>query len=372
VSRRRPTIADVARHAGVSKGAVSFALNGRSGVADATRQRILAAADELGWRPSHRARSLSVSRAFALGLIIARDPVLVGSDPFFPSFIAGVETVLSERGQSLLLQVVTSAAAEEEGYRRLAGDARVDGVFLSDLRRQDPRIALAVELGLPAVTLNRPDVPSPYPAVCLDDRPGIAAVVEHLVALGHVRIAHVAGPDDFLHGLGRRQAFLDALAAAGLPPGRVEAGDFTAAGGTAATRRLLADAEPPTAIVYANDLMAMAGISVALEAGLVVPDDVSIAGYDDTELSAHLHPALTTVRANAFGWGQVAARTLLAQIDGEPVEDVELEAPRLIVRQSTAAPRPTPPVPLQVPEPHPPQRSRPRRRRSSSNPAEEP
>src|SRR5258708_1118179 len=145
---RRPTIADVARHAGVSKGAVSFALNGRPGVAESTRQRILVSADELGWRPSQRARSLSVSRAFTLGLIIARNPALLGSDPFFPSFIAGVETVLSERGQSLLLQVVGTAAEEELGYRRLAADSRVDGVFLIDLRRQDSRIALVAELGL--------------------------------------------------------------------------------------------------------------------------------------------------------------------------------------------------------------------------------
>jgi DNA-binding LacI/PurR family transcriptional regulator len=338
MSTRRPTIADVARHAGVSKGAVSFALNGRPGVAESTRTRILAAAEELGWRPNHRARSLSVSRAFALGMIIARDPALLGSDPFFPSFIAGVETVLSERAQSLLLQVVATAEAEVAGYRRLAADARVDGVFLSDLRKDDPRISLAIELGLPAVTLNRPDVASPYPAVCVDDRAGITAVVEHLAALGHVHIAHVSGPDNLLHGVGRRRAFLDALATTGLPPGRVEVSDFTAAGGTAATHRLLADPAPPTAIVYANDLMAIAGISEAQKADLVVPDDLSVTGFDDTELSAHLHPSLTTVRTDAYGWGQVAARTLLALIDGEPADDIALEPPRLIVRRSTAAP----------------------------------
>src|SRR5919108_3527958 len=139
MAKRRPTIADVARRAGVSKGAVSFALNGRPGVAAVTRQRILDAADALGWRPSHRARSLSVSRAFALGLVIARDPGLLGSDPFFPAFIAGVESVLASEGQALVLQVVGTGAAEEEGYRRLAQDSRVDGVFLTDLRRGDPR-----------------------------------------------------------------------------------------------------------------------------------------------------------------------------------------------------------------------------------------
>ncbi|WP_020573598.1 LacI family DNA-binding transcriptional regulator [Actinopolymorpha alba] len=333
---RRPTIADVARHAGVSKGAVSFALNGRPGVAPATRERILAAAAELGWRPNARARSLSVSRAFALGLVLARDPVLLGSDPFFPSFIAGVETVLAERGHALVLQVVAAGAAEENGYRRLAEDARVDGVILSDLRRHDPRVPLVEDLGLPAVTLNRPDVPSPFPAVCLDHRPGILAAVEHLVGLGHTDIAHVAGPDDFLHGHERKQAFLDALDAAGLPAGRVEDADFTAAGGTAATRRLLCQPSRPTAIVYANDLMAIAGISAAQDLGLQVPGDLSVTGYDDTELAAHIHPALTTVRTNVFGWGQVAARALLSLIDGEAVGDVKLEPAQLVARRSTA------------------------------------
>ena len=123
MAERRPTIADVAAHAGVSLGAVSFALNGRPGVGEETRKRILAVARELGWQPSHRARSLSTSRAFALGLVLARSPELFGADPFFPSFIGGVETVLSPRGQSLVLQVVPDLEAETEGYRRLAGES---------------------------------------------------------------------------------------------------------------------------------------------------------------------------------------------------------------------------------------------------------
>ena len=350
---RRPTIADVARRAGVSKGAVSFALNGRPGVAEATRERIIAAADALGWRPSHRARSLSVSKAFALGLVIARDPALLGSDPFFPTFIAGVETLLAEHGQALVLQVAGAGSAENDGYRRLARDGRVDGVFLTDLRRSDSRIALVEELGLPAVTLNRPDVPSPFPAVCLDDRPGITAAVDHLASLGHTRIGHVAGPADFVHGHGRRLAFDDALAASDLPPGPVEVGDFTAAGGTAATRRLLDTRHRPTALVYANDQMAIAGIGVAQRLGLPVPEALSVTGYDDTELAAHLHPPLTSVRTDVFGWGQVAARTLLALIEDGSADDVELEPAELVVRDSTAAPQADPAESTTHPSAHP-------------------
>lgn len=340
MAQGRPTIADVARRAGVSKGAVSFALNGRLGVADGTRVRILAAADELRWRPSHPARSLSGSRAFALGLVIARPPESLGADPFFPTFIAGVETILSERGQALVLQVVPTVAAEEAGYRRLAAECRVDGVFLSDLRHDDARIGLLVEIGLSAVTLNRPDVPSPFPAVCIDDRPAVAAAVRHLAALGHRRIAHVAGTVRFLHGSGRREAWSRAMTELGLPAGQIMGGDFTAAGASAATRKLLDCAERPTAIVYASDLMAIAGITVAHDMGLAVPGDLSIVGFDDTELAAQVHPSLTTVRSNAFGLGQTAARTLLAIIDGDGGNntDVELAPAELVIRRSTAAP----------------------------------
>lgn len=337
MTKERPTIADVATRAGVSKGAVSFALNGRPGLAKATVDRILAAADELGWRPSNRARSLSVSKAFALGLVITRDPGVLSSDPFFPAFIGGVESVLAPRGQALVLQVVAPGEDEEAGYRRLAQDGRVDGVFLSDLRHDDPRIDLLTTLGLPAVTLNRPDGPSPFPAVCLDDQPGTIAVVQHLLELGHRRIAHVAGPQDFVHATARQDAFVSALAEAGVEPIGIEVSDFTAVGGIEATKRLLALPERPTAIVYANDRMAIAGLGAAQQAGLRVPDDLSIAGFDDSELAEFVHPGLTTVRADPYAFGEAAARTLNQLIDGDSaVPDVELPPARLIIRRSTA------------------------------------
>lgn len=341
VRQSRPTITDVARAAGVSKGAVSFALNGRPGVAEETRRRILAVAKELGWTPSHRARALSASRAFAVGLVLARPPELLGADPFFPAFIAGVERVLAERNQALVLQVVTNQRAEEDGYRRLAADGRVDGVFLLDLRVADPRIALLGQLRLPAVTLGRPDVASPFPAVLVDDRPGITAAVGHMVELGHRHVAHVAGPEHFLHGAARRDAWEGALRAAGLPPAPCVPSDFSAAGGARATRQLLDLAEPPSAIIYANDVMAMAGMAVARERGLDVPGVLSVTGFDDTELAAHISPSLTSVRTDPSGWGRVAARTLLDLIDGDGGADVEMPPAQLVVRASTAAP-PTP------------------------------
>ncbi|MEV4345911.1 LacI family DNA-binding transcriptional regulator [Actinoplanes sp. NPDC049596] len=326
----RPTIRDVAAAAGVSKGTVSFVLNGRPGVAEETKRRILDAARELGFTPSHQARALSVSRAFAVGLVLAREPELLGADPFFPAFIAGVERTLSDRGQALVLQVVPEDQ-EEAGYRRLAGSKRVDGVFVLDLHVADRRIALLEELGMPAVTIARPDVPSGFPAVLVDDRPGIIAAVEHLAGLGHRRIAHVGGPAHFLHASIRRRAWAEA---AGEAP-YVEA-DFSAAGGAQATRDLLSSENPPTAIVYANDLMAIAGMAVAQEYGVAVPAHLSVTGFDNTELAGYVSPALTSVRTDPYLWGRKAAEALLDLIEGEHVPDIPVPPAHLVVRGSTA------------------------------------
>jgi LacI family repressor for deo operon, udp, cdd, tsx, nupC, and nupG len=331
----RPTINDVARLAGVSKGAVSFAFNNRAGVAPETRERIFAAATELGWTPSTRARALSVSRALAVGLVMARPPETLRADPFFPSFIAGVESELSRHGYALLLQVVPEHEGEQQSYRRLSDQGRVDGVFVTDLHIDDPRPALLAELGLPAVIVG-PALPEAYwPAVGVDDAPGIAAAVEHLVAHGHTRIAHVAGPQEMVHGRSRRDAWAATLHAANLPESPWIEADFSAEEGAAATRELLDLADPPTAIVYANDLMAIAGLAIAVSRGIDVPGRLSITGYEDTELAAHVQPPLTTVGSDVIGWGRAAAGRLLELIEQRPATDVQLPSPRLVVRGST-------------------------------------
>lgn len=333
---RRVTIADVAARAGVSPGAVSFALNGRPGVGELTRRRILDAAAELNWTPNVRARSLSRSRAFAVGLVLARSPETLGADPFFPAFIAGVEATLAGVGYSLVLTLVPDAAAETRAYRRMASEGRVDGVFLTDLRRHDPRVGLLTELGLPAVSLGRPDVESPFPAVVLDDTAGVTALVNALLARGHTSIAHVCGPVQFLHVRSRRTAWRRTLVRGHVRPGPVVVSDFSAAGGAAATARLLGAAEPPTAIVYGNDVMAIAGMAVAQQHRVALPQRLSITGFDDIELARHVHPPLSTVRNNPHEWGRTAARVLLDLVDGLPVHDIELPAAEMVVRASIA------------------------------------
>jgi DNA-binding LacI/PurR family transcriptional regulator len=338
LTARRPTIADVALRAGVSKGAVSFALNGRPGVSPATRQRILGAADELGWRPNLRARALPARRAYAIGLVVARPARLLASDPFFAAFIAGVELELAERDLALVLQVAADASAETAGYRRLAADGRVDGVLLTDVRAEDQRIPLLRSLGLPAVTLGRPDLDSPFPAVIEDDAAGVHEAVRHLVDLGHTRIGHVAGPDHFIHGSRRRESWRAAVESHGLTPGPLRRTDFSPASGARATAALLRSASPPTAIVYASDLLAIAGIGAAHRLGLTVPRDLSVTGFDDTLMAAHITPALTTVHVDAVAWGRAATVTLLRLVTDGSADDLPMPAPGLVVRDSTAPP----------------------------------
>ncbi len=221
----RPTINDVATAAGVSKGAVSFALNGRPGISPDTRKRILETAESLGWSPSPRARALSVSKALAVGLVIARPPEILRADAFFPSFIAGLETVLSTRGHALLLQVAEHS--DHAAYRRLVQEGRVDGVFVTDLAVDDERPALLEELGLPTIIIGPhlgEQSRARQSALGVDDAPGIRAAVEHLVELGHRNIAHVSGPLHLVHGRSRRLAWGQALQDAGLPEGSLRRG----------------------------------------------------------------------------------------------------------------------------------------------------
>jgi len=357
--RPKPTISDVARHAGVSKGLVSFVFNNRPGVAAQTRERILASAAELGWRPSVKAKSLSTRTSYALGLVIRREPHIIAADPFFPAFMAGVESVLTGAGRVLVLSMVPDARTEQQAYRTLVAENRVDGVFVTDLRQRDRRIGLLQQLRLPAVTIGHPEAAAPFPAVNLDDAAGIVAAVGHLAELGHERIAHVAGDPSMLHSARRAESFTRAMTEAGLDGSRMVSTDFSAAGGAAATRELIAARDQPTAIVYANDPMAIAGLGVLHGAGVGVPADVSVVGFDGIDMGRHLFPALSTIVADPEGWGAAAATTLLTLIAEGRAEDVELAPARLLLRSSTAPPpgHPPPPAPSE-PSSHPTTRSR--------------
>ena len=334
----RVTIRDIAKRAGVSKGAVSYALNGRPGVSDDTRVRILSIADELGWYPNRAARALSAARADACGLVLARPARTLALEPFFMEFIAGVEVELSSRSVALTLQLVEDTEQEIEVYRRWWGEHRVDGVLMVDLRVDDPRVDEIVRLGLPAVVVGGPVGNRALPAVFHDEASVVVEAVQYLAALGHTRVAHVTGVSEFVHTGQRTAAFVQATTELGLHTHILET-DYSAERGARATRRLLSLPDPPTAIVFDSDLLAVTGLGVAQRMGFAVPDDVSIVGWDDSLISQVVHPPLTAITRDLTGFGATAARHLLAAIDGDAGNDVQTLRGELTVRGSTAPPR---------------------------------
>jgi DNA-binding LacI/PurR family transcriptional regulator len=330
----RVTIRDIAERAGVSKGAVSYALNGRPGVSDATRRRILTIARELGWYPNRAARSLSAARAQACGLALARPARLVSLEPFFMELIAGFESALAPRSVALLLQLVEDLDEEIEVYRRWWGERRVDGVLVVDLRRDDPRVDALARLGLPAVVVGGPVPDGRLPAVWHDERGAMLDAVRYLAALGHARVARVAGPCEFAHTAARGEAFDAAAADLGLAAEIVET-DYTPEAGARATRRLLSQPERPTAIVFDSGVLAVSGLGAVHQMGLAVPDEVALVGWDDSLICQVVHPPLTAVSRDILGYGAAAGRHLLATIDGEATGDREAPRGELTVRAST-------------------------------------
>lgn len=332
---RRPTIRDIARAAGVSKGSVSYALNGRPGVSETTRNRILSIAEELGWAPSSAARALSDGRVGAIGLVVDRPARTLGIEPFFMQLVSGIETELAGSGVDLLLQVSEDERTELATYRRWAAACRVDGVLMVDLRLQDARVAEVARLSLPAVVIGGPGGTAGLPCLYTDDGAAMREVVQYLAALGHRRIAHVAGPADFAHTRIRSRAFTSAAAHAGVDSARSVHADYTGEAGTRTTRRLLASVDRPTALVYDNDLMAVAGLGVAQEMGIAVPAELSVVAWDDSALCRLVRPALTAIDRDVTEHGRQAARMLLDSMAGDPVPDRATAAGVLQPRGST-------------------------------------
>lgn len=337
----RPTIDDVARLAGVSKGTVSLAYSGRRPVSHETKQRIFEAAASLHWSASPRARALATARSGTVGLAMARRPKVLATEGFFSRFIAGCEEVLAAADIGLMLNIAPSHEAERAIYERYA-TGHVDGTLLLDLQDHDPRLALMNDLRLPAaaLTTRSPETfdTAHLHSVHTDDTAAVHRLVDLLVAAGHRRIAHVSGPNEFTHATLRRTAFTDAMVGHGLGDALVEEGDFTAEAGRTATAHLLALEHRPTAILYANDVMAYAGLSYAQSEGLRVPDDLSITGFDDDDLSAHLSPALTTVATGAGERGAAMAHAVMRAIEGDPPTHSFLNCTDVVERGSIASP----------------------------------
>jgi DNA-binding LacI/PurR family transcriptional regulator len=249
-----------------------------------------------------------------------------------------VEVEPSSRSVALTLQLVEDIRQEIGVYRRWFGEHRVDGVLMVDLRVHDPRVDELVRLGLPAVVVGGPLPDRALPAVFHDEASVVVEAVQYLAALGHTRVAHVTGVSDFVHTGQRSGAFERATKELGLQANVIET-DYSAESGAHATRKLLSLPDPPTAIVFDSDLLAVTGLGVAQRMGFTVPDDVSIVGWDDSLISQVVHPTLTAITRDITGFGVAAARHLLATIDGDASGDAQMVRGELTIRGSTGRPR---------------------------------
>lgn len=320
------TIRDVARRAEVSVATVSRALNGLDNVSEQTRNRVADAVRELGYVPHAGARSLSLSRSNAIGVVL---PDLHGE--FFSEIVRGMDREASRHGYLLLLSNL-HGRKQQAVMALQAMRGRVDGLVVMAPQFSEPELAQALPAGLPALLINTRTEQGGRPSIHLDNAAGTRAVVEHLVQLGRKRIIHIGGPEGNIDAQERAHAFHIACANNGVH-GEVVAGDFDEASGVAAVEALLKNGGSFDAVFAANDNMAIGALQALRAAGLRVPQDVAVAGFDDIPLAKHL--GLTTVRVRIAELGERALGRLLAIIGQQHGGGDELHAPELVVRSST-------------------------------------
>ncbi len=334
----RATLRDVARIAGVHPGTVSRALNPATEalVRDETVRRVREVAEQLGYRPNPLARGLKTNRSFTIGVIV---PDI--QNPLFPPIIRGLDDRLGEAGYTPLI-ANTDNDPERERVDFEAMRARaVDGFVTATARLDHELLDEFADLGMPLVLVNRRVEDGSLPSATADDRAGVRLAVEHLVALGHTRVAHLGGPQDVSTGRQRREGFEEAMAAANLDPSLVKYGRaFTEPEGARLCEQLLAETEPPTAIVAGNDLMALGCYDVFAARGIACPGDISVAGFNDMPFADRFSPPLTTVRIPHYEIGVAAAQLLLDILQGSRDGTTEVVLPpELVVRGSTASRR---------------------------------
>ena len=340
----RITIRELARLSGVSVGTVSRALNGYADVRPETRERIMRLAQELDYTPAAAARSLVTQRSHVIGVFMETGeghPDL--QHPFFHEVLGGLKQRVGAHGFDLLL-----FASERPGngygphsYLKRARHHSVDGVVLIGLDPEDPEVRRLTRGEVPCVGIDMDLEGEATEVVMSDNVSGAEAAVRHLHDLGHRRIATITGMLESRPGIDRLRGYRAAAQALGLAyrDEYVTYGDFYAESGREQTARLLQLEDRPTAIFAAADMMAIGALRAVAEAGLRVPEDISIVGFDDIQLAPHINPPLTTMRQDKLGLGAAAGDALVARIAGDPGRDPLLRLPvELVVRGSTAPP----------------------------------
>jgi LacI family transcriptional regulator len=335
--QRRPTSADVAARAGVSRTTVSFVLNGRADakIPDATRERVLAAAAELGYVPHASARQLAGGRSHTIALVLRQSAEQVAGDAMLVETLRGLASAARSEGLRVMVEAL-SPSDPESSYVSLVRGQHADGLVLSGPRTDDPAFLELVRDGFPVVLQGSlPDVA--VSSVDVDNVAGGRLAVEHLLGLGHRRIAMITNaPVAYTAAVQRAEGYREALAGAGVPydSGLVDEGDFDAPSGHRAMLAILRR-RTVDAVFIASDVVALGAIGALRERGRRIPEDVSVVGFDDIPLAAFFDPPLTTVRLPAFELGQAAGAALIRRIADPSVVDRTLLPIELVVRAST-------------------------------------
>jgi LacI family transcriptional regulator len=336
------TLRDVARVAGVHPATVSRALNEetRGLVNEETARRVLKAAEKLRYQPNPIARGLKTNQSYTIGVLI---PDL--TNPLFPPILRGIEDRLETAGYTPLIANTDNDPERELLDSQTMRARQVDGIIAATARRDHRLHDALLEAGIELVLVNRRQEQIPVSSATADDRMGMRLAVEHLLSLGHTRIAHLAGPLDYSTGLDRHESFHETMRAAGLEPDPelvLGAEAFTESEGARLCGQLVAAGRQFTAVAAANDLLALGCYDVFAERGMRCPEDVSVVGFNDMPFAARFQPPLTTIHIPHYEIGKAAAQLMLERLqDAEaPPHEVRLQ-PSLVVRRSTGPARTT-------------------------------
>jgi LacI family transcriptional regulator len=326
-----PRLKDIAEQLGVSVATVSRALNDKPGVADDLRRRVLELAAELDFTPNMVARSLNGARTGAVGFVVHHHDFPFSSDPFYFVILRSVERALAQEDYHVILSTVGDKSGLQTDDLRIVRERRVDGLILAGPDIDAALVLSVAQHGLPVVLVDNALERTPLDCVLSDNREGARAVVEHLLEHGHEQVAFIGGPSSWLSTRERQAGYEEAMREAHLETTVIHESATTIATGVAAGRRLFHSATRPTAVFAVNDVMAVGLIRAVREAGLRVPADVAVAGFDDISLAEVSDPPLTTVRIAKELMGELAARQLLQLIKTERQLPVKTTAATTII-----------------------------------------